>query len=372
MHRQSTYPLTGLFVVVLGLFAFLAKADFDYAYCSNQITVSGNGNSSDYQSNGLCSEFCAGSSFAILLEKNCWCSDYIPGDNQQDINDCGDGCPGYPTEKCGNKDKDLYMYIKLGGTEPSGTQGGLEPTSSAASTTVSPTHTHVSETTVRESKTPVMTPTSRPDEATSSTSTSSESSTPEPTSTFETATSAEPRTSIRTISLSNSVSTETIITTPSATPAPVGSPGQKSTSNTGAIVGGVVGGVVGLAALAGGVFFMLWRRRRQRDAEQDDGQTGMQRNVSTMSRSGLLRSEKRPTNPPPIATNVPRRQSRNLDQESISPTSGSDRRNSRHMVDQRLNPSALFVLDNSSRGSLASMDDSRDYHRPLNVRNPDP
>jgi hypothetical protein len=37
------------------------------------------------------------------------------------------------------------------------------------------------------------------------------------------------------------------------------------------------------------------------------------------------------------------------------------------MVDQRLNPTTVFVLDNSSTGSLGTVDDSRDYHRPLNV-----
>jgi cell wall integrity and stress response component len=127
-----------------------------------------------------------------------------------------------------------------------------------------------------------------------------------------------------------------------------------------------VGGVAGVLALVGGIVFALWSRRR-RQRQEEDGQTGVQRNTSTMSRSGLLRTEKEPQRPPPLVTSFNRRQSRNLDQDSISPISGSDRRNSRHLVDQRLNPSTIFVFDNASNVSVGSVDDSRDYHRPLNV-----
>ncbi|PVI06322.1 hypothetical protein DM02DRAFT_649833 [Periconia macrospinosa] len=333
MRRQSRFPFLGLFLVVIGMFILIvpAQAEFDYAYCSSQNTNSGSPTYSQWQSNGFCTEKCEGSVFAVILQNDCWCSNYAPGADQQSTDNCNDACPGYPTERCGNKDKKLYMYIRIAGAQASGTQGGSAPTSSART----------------------------------------KSSSPDPTTLQTSAAPANPQTSVRTISMSNSVVTETIVTTPSSTP--IDTSTEKSSSNTGAIVGGVVGGVVGLAALTGGIFFALWRRRRQHRTEQDDdGQSGMQRNVSTMSKSGLLRTEKPAAYPPAIATNFPRRQSRNLDQESISPISGSDRRNSRPMVDQRLNPSAIFVLDNSSRGSLGSMDDSRDYHRPLNVRNPDP
>lgn len=117
----------------------------------------------------------------------------------------------------------------------------------------------------------------------------------------------------------------------------------------------------------GGVFFFLWRRRRQQRGG-DDGEPGVQRHVSTMSKSGLLRTEKDPKYPSPIATSFDKRQSRALDQDSISPVSGSDRRNSTFRIDQRLNPSSLFVFDNGSRGSVGSLDETRDYHRTLNVR----
>lgn len=133
-----------------------------------------------------------------------------------------------------------------------------------------------------------------------------------------------------------------------------------------------MGGIGILAAVVGGVLFFLWRRRKQQREDAEGGQGGeggVQRYASTMSRSGLLRGEKTPQEPAPIATsfNRSRRQSRNLDQDSISPISASDRRNSSFRIDQRLNPSTIFAFDNSSAVSVGSLDDSRDYHRTLNV-----
>jgi hypothetical protein len=47
------------------------------------------------------------------------------------MDDCRKDCPGFPDEKCGNKDKNLFMYIQMDG-QVSGTIGGSQPTSSAA------------------------------------------------------------------------------------------------------------------------------------------------------------------------------------------------------------------------------------------------
>jgi cell wall integrity and stress response component len=64
--------------------------------------------------------------------------------------------------------------------------------------------------------------------------------------------------------------------------------------------------------------------------------------------------------------------------ESTAPIPNSpdgDRRNSRPLVyDQRLNPAALMEHweRNGSRASIGTMQDQRDYSRPLGVTNPDP
>lgn len=86
-----------------------------------------------YQSNGACHDQCVGSyAFAIVQYQDCWCSDYIP-EEQQSVSDCNQDCPGYPADKCGNASEGLYGYIALS-KQPSGTAGAAS--SSAASSTV--------------------------------------------------------------------------------------------------------------------------------------------------------------------------------------------------------------------------------------------
>ena len=93
----------------------------------------------DWQSNGKCTEHCNGQgtyAFAVIQYTECWCSNYIPA-AQTDTSECMVNCPGFPSEKCGDKDKDLFIYIKLDGS-PSGTQGAPESTSADASSTAAP------------------------------------------------------------------------------------------------------------------------------------------------------------------------------------------------------------------------------------------
>jgi cell wall integrity and stress response component len=138
----------------------------------------------------------------------------------------------------------------------------------------------------------------------------------------------------------------------------------------------VAGGVIGLFAVAGGVLFFLWRRRKQqREAQERElggGSGGITRNTSTMSKAGLLGGQQFPSR---VGTNLSTQNSRyGADQESLS-SPNSNRRNSQPLViDSRLNPNAVmtFAGASMSRESVASLDDSRDYGRQLNVRNPDP
>ncbi|KAF2456428.1 hypothetical protein BDY21DRAFT_50342 [Lineolata rhizophorae] len=76
-----------------------------------------------WQSNGWCHDQCLGDyAFAVVQGNYCWCSDYIPA-NQEDTGDCDMDCPGFPDEKCGNVDEDLFGYIALPSVSPSGTMG---------------------------------------------------------------------------------------------------------------------------------------------------------------------------------------------------------------------------------------------------------
>jgi cell wall integrity and stress response component len=88
-----------------------------------------------YQSNGACYDQCSGYAFAVVQYQDCWCSNYIPAD-QQSTSNCSQDCPGYPQEQCGNKNSGLYGYIAVASNQPSGTAGASS--SSASSTQASP------------------------------------------------------------------------------------------------------------------------------------------------------------------------------------------------------------------------------------------
>jgi cell wall integrity and stress response component len=369
-------------VAILTIFVAYAPSasTASIAYCSSQNTADTDATFWTYQSNGWCSDHCRGqAAFAIVLTNNCWCSDYIPGE-QTDTGDCNDDCPGFPSEKCGNKDKNLYGYIQLG--DPSGTQAASQPSatspsSAPASPISSSTSTQAPDpATVFRTVTasvPVVSSTPPPSSEASTISKTTPSSAPATDAPVET-----PVTSVRVVTLSGAIHTETVVTQPNTTGAPTLSQNQKKSTPIGAIVGGVLGGLALLGVIVGLVLFFLWKKRKeQREEDATDAQNGVQRNVSTMSKAGLLRGEKQyPQYPPQIATTFQssKRNSRlDFDNTSISPISASDRRSSRPVIfDQRLNPSAIMILDNGSRGSLASLDDSHDYGRALNVTNPDP
>ncbi|EUC38288.1 hypothetical protein COCVIDRAFT_22588 [Bipolaris victoriae FI3] len=363
-------------------------SDWTYSYCSSLNT--GEQNTAytwPYQSNGNCTNHCkeeGGSwAFAVIKYTDCWCSNYVPGDTASS-SDCLEDCPGFPDEKCGSKDKDLYIYVQMDG-QPSGTKGGSQPSSTAAApskqsqqpqsqpqsqqpTYAPPPAQVVTSIVTQKPETVFSTVTAEPDSTSSSSSSSTD--TKKPSSTQAPSRTQEPVTVPTLVTESGNVITRTVVITPSAT-APANND-SKDSPNVGAIAGGVAGGIIGLLAIIGIVFFVLWKRRRQQREEQEGG-GGIQRNVSTMSRAGLLggRAEKSPT---PLTTTFGSQRSRS-NEESITPITPSTRRLSQPiLVDSRLNPTAVLTFHgaNTSRESLGSIDDSRDYGRQLNVRNPDP
>jgi cell wall integrity and stress response component len=365
MDRNFASSLLGLaaFSTLLLSIQPAGAADWQYPYCSSLNT--GEQDTSytwPYQSNGNCTNHCkeeGGSwAFAVIQFTDCWCSNYVPGDTS-DTSDCMVNCPGFPDEKCGNKDKDLYIYVQMDG-KPSGTKGASQPSSTPAASSKQQAPT--------KPETVFSTVTAEP-ASSSSSSSSSSSTSKKPSPTDTPSKTQEPVTVPTLVTESGNVVTRTVVITPTAAAPAVSE--SKDSPNIGAIAGGVAGGVIGLLAIIGAILFFLWRKRRQQQLEQEGG-SGITRNVSTMSRAGLLgRTEKSPT---PLTTTFGSQRSR-PDDESTTPITPSTRRLSQPiLVDSRLNPAAVLTFHgaNLSRESLGSIDDSRDYGRQLNVRNPDP
>ncbi|CAA9963218.1 WSC multi-domain protein [Pyrenophora teres f. maculata] len=350
---SSLIGLAALFVLLLSIKPVRA-ADWVQSYCSSENTGSDDTQYTwQWQSNGNCTSHCKqvgnNFAFAVLQFTECWCSNYIPAD-QTDMSNCQVDCPGFPAEKCGNKKDNLYMYIKMDG-KPSGTKGGSQPSSTAAAAPTSQTQAETSKAPTSQKPSTTPTPNRSPTQT------------------------QQPVTMPTLVTESGVVVTRTVVVTPTAAAAAPDGSKPEPKSNVGAIAGGVAGGFFLLIAIIGGILFLLWRkRRRQQDQENGGGDSsGITRNVSTMSRAGLLggRTEKTPT---PIVTKFGSQRSKNGSETGTPLTPSSRRLSQPILVDSRLNPAAVLTFHgaNASRESLGSIDDSRDYGRQLNVRNPDP
>lgn len=134
------------FIAVCGVALFRPASALDVTYCSS-INTSGNQKSEEpmsqffprpyaddfwidssiYQSNGLCHDFCTATyAFAVLQTDGCWCSNYIPASTVS-TSECDFSCPGYPGDLCGAEN--LFGYIALN-VAASGTKGAGSSTPS--------------------------------------------------------------------------------------------------------------------------------------------------------------------------------------------------------------------------------------------------
>ncbi|THX18688.1 WSC-domain-containing protein [Aureobasidium pullulans] len=197
--------------------------------------------------------------------------------------------------------------------------------------------------------------------------------------------------STRVVTVSGGPVTQTVTSTAVVTPG-AGSlrdAEQKGVSG-GTVAGAVVGSVAGVALLLAGAFF-LWRRNRSETSDPESPRSGsgsgsarrrMERNTSVLSKTGLLSSagnavDMEKFHDDSAAFGAAGHRYNNSESTAPIPTSpdGDTRRNSRPLVyDQRLNPAALMENweRNGSRASIGTMQDQRDYSRPLGVTNPDP
>lgn len=146
----SSIMLVALVALLFSALATAQNTGFTQSYCSSQNTGTGDACMYSclpqwlfsnkplvfwtYQSNGKCTDHCNSEgtyAFAVIQYTNCWCSNYIPS-TTTDITSCQKDCPGFPDEKCGDKDAGLYIYIELSG-QPSGTAGSSQPSSTDVS-----------------------------------------------------------------------------------------------------------------------------------------------------------------------------------------------------------------------------------------------
>ncbi|KAI8633376.1 hypothetical protein F5Y19DRAFT_471650 [Xylariaceae sp. FL1651] len=335
--------------------AFLASPIFVESltmdYCASMNTAATATNSSIWQSDGLCHDFCVDKSFALAIvqDHDCWCSNYVPNDSTQvDIGKCHNACPGWTPDTCGGDG--LYGYILLD-TKPSGT---ADAGSSTAPTPI-PTSTRESTSTHVDTAS-----TSTPAVHSTTTTTPIPDTTDAPTTTPP----ATPVTSVKTVTTGGTVSLQTVTVTPTSTPtSDVGSgastPGYTSSQHglsAGAAAGIAIGVLAVVAILAGiAVFFFLRRRRRQRDEEITS------RPTSPRSASAGMMST-----PTTAMASI-------WDGENTS----TGRRSSRLMPhDPRMDPFATNIytrFENKSRESINTLQDNQDYSRKvLRTTNPDP
>ncbi|KAJ6022268.1 Carbohydrate-binding WSC subgroup [Penicillium herquei] len=215
------------FSLVVSALALLpqAWAASSLAYCATENTGSSFSAVSDtYQSNGACESTCASYALGILQGKECWCSNVAPAaDTRKKTAECDSGCPGYPSDSCGNSTMGVFAYVAIDDNSVTSTAGGSS--------------------------------------STSSTSSSSSSSTDSTTTSAHIAVTTSSDGEVKTITVSLPAATS------GSTSAKGSSASDKSSSLSGGSIAGIVVGVIGgLALIAALVFLIFFYRKRARSA----------------------------------------------------------------------------------------------------------
>ncbi|EKD16760.1 putative Cell wall integrity and stress response component 4 [Drepanopeziza brunnea f. sp. 'multigermtubi' MB_m1] len=313
-----------------------AQSVYETKYCSDLNTGSGSRNFSVYQSNSICANYCNGIqvpgqsqpfAFAVLQGNYCWCSDYVPATT---TTGCSKPCPGFPDDLCGGDD--LFTYLEIGGNEPAGTKGA--PAATPIPTSTSPPSTRAT-TTLLSTTTP-------------------------PSSRVTSSSSAWTPTAVTSLSEYAPGKTMTLIQTAAAPSSPgTGPKSGKSGLSTGGAVGLAVGLCALVALLVALAFFLLRKRRQEREAASADDLS--RKGSSAGLGAGTIPSRTMSENSRYVLGTDGRRVI-----EQWEPGEAEEIRRSRLIpVDQRLDPfSAVYQRgDNKSRESVNTLRDDHDYSR---------
>ncbi|KAM3459137.1 hypothetical protein MY5147_006235 [Beauveria neobassiana] len=325
---MSIITRTASIALAVSAFTRFAHA-LDINICADYNTASGSSNTSNLQSNGLCSDYCRGSYvYAITSHENCWCSNYEPAKgNVLDNKDCNFPCLGYPFEFCGGKNKDTFGYLSLG-PQPSGTKGSSDSGSSSSTSSSS----------------------------SSPSSSSSSSTSSKPTSASSSVTS--------TVTVGGKVTTIIVMPTSVGDSSQENRPSPTSSSSSSGIAGGAIAGIViGSIAAIALVGVLIWFLLRRRNQTTDNGEFRDDPSVRGSSR-GRLGSHQ---------------QDLSIAGSAASPGSAGHR-NSMLQADPRMDPfkQGLYSRQNGSAESINTLRDDHDYMRRiqqpkvLRATNPDP
>lgn len=310
---QSTSWALAMAAVLFFWTSLAAAQLINVDYCSNINTGTTPANYSDFQSQGLCQVFCKDRKYglAIVKQNNCWCSSILPASEIQVSTDkCKKSCPGFPPDFCGGDRTFGYMRINVNPLTATAASGAEETSTSAAGSTTRRT-TQLIETVTIDGVIKTVTAPASPDN-----------------------------------------------TDPSAANRPDGGNGG---GLGGGAIAGIVIGILAILAIGGVAGFLFMRRKKAKEEEEYEGSESPRGSGAAMAhvpRSpdggdgfGGRPGGRRPTN------------------ATYGSDHSSGRRSSMLMPgDPRMNPSTGIYgrTDlNKSHDSFLSMQDNRDYSRPV-------
>ncbi|QOU18708.1 hypothetical protein BRETT_001776 [Brettanomyces bruxellensis] len=275
--------MSALIALTLAVIPSLVGATGDMVGCYSSVPSSWvDKGSYTWQSSDYCSSQCSGYDFYAMSGNKCYCGSSQPSGSQS--NSCSTTCDGYPSDMCGGTNAyNVYaqegVTVSSANSDDSGSSSTEDSTSAAGTSSTaaaSSSQTNAGATTSAAG-------TSSDSESSSETSsTNSDSANP--------TTSSKSSATVETTVLNSSTIVTSVVTVTSKTSSPKSTDTSSSSSatssatasstpeskksssgsNTGAIAGGVVGGVVGLGLIAAGLFFFIWRKRRNDDYESGD------------------------------------------------------------------------------------------------------